>query len=82
MKIIILLISLVLIAFLFYQYINRSFTPNQDIGIEEGDTIIDTIDYAKDATAGVEVDTCLRLCNIDLEKMEACVARCYEQYQK
>ena len=82
MKILALLISLALVVFLFYQYINTSLTPDSDIGIKEGDTIIDTIDYAKDATAGVELDTCLRLCNIDLENMEVCVADCNKKYTK
>ena len=68
MRIIALLVSLALIGFLFYQYTSRSLRPNEELGIEEGDTIIDTIDYAKDATKGVELDMCLRACNIDFDK--------------
>jgi hypothetical protein len=80
MRILGLLISLVLIAFLFYQYINRSLLPDENIGIQEGDTIIDTIDYAKDATKNSELDACLRACAIDFDNMEVCQTNCNEKY--
>jgi len=76
MRIIGLLISLVLIVGLFYTYINSSLVLNEDLDIQEGDTIIDTIDYTKEATSQAELETCLRLCNIDLDRLEVCQREC------
>ena len=81
MRIIALLISLTLIAFLFYQYTTRSLRPNENIGIQEGDTILDAVNYAKDATKESELQSCLRLCAIDLENTEDCQAGCNEKYK-
>lgn len=74
------IISLAIVAFLFYQYMSRSMTPNEDLGIQEGDTIIDTVNYARDATRTFELDNCLRACSINLDNIENCQIDCEQKY--
>lgn len=83
MRLIVILISLVIIVFMFFIYVNKSLAPvpeslnlEEDINISQDDTIFDTIDYAKDASDQAILQTCLRLCVGNADNIEDCQAEC------
>lgn len=80
MRILTLVISLAIVAWLAYITVNRIMTSDKNIGIEEGDTIIDTVDYAKDAVNAANLSACLRLCGVDFATEEDCQAECNKKY--
>lgn len=80
MRVIILVISIAIIAFLFYQISNRDLPQATGPEFNENDTIFDVPDYAKDVVSGAELQNCLRLCAVDPENMETCQADCQTKY--
>ncbi len=80
MRIIILLISLVIVAFLFYFYFSRSFSGSEDLNLNQGDTIIDTINYAQEAKETSDLQNCLERCVLDLESINTCQDACHKEF--
>lgn len=84
MRLIVILISLAIIVFMFFIYVNKSIAPvqenldlgNNNIEVSADDTILDTVDYARQATDNAQLQTCLRLCAGNLDNIEACQADC------
>lgn len=81
MRILILLISLAIVVFLFYQYISHPLVNNSDLVPANVDTPSETVNYARDATKKVELQDCLRLCTISEDQdIDTCQADCQDRF--
>lgn len=81
MRILGLIISLAIIAFLAYFMAERVIAPTENTTIKDGDTIFDTVEYAEEVKTSAELSACLRLCEIELERQVICKSECAEKYK-
>ena len=84
MRILVLIISIAIIGWLFYKYINQNI--NQDVqtdtglNINEDATILGMPDYARDSLSSAQLKECLHICDINLDAVENCQENCWQKY--
>lgn len=84
MRLIILIISIAIIGWLFYKYINQNINQgvpaDTGLNINEDATILDVPDYARDALSSAQLKECLHICDINLDALGNCQENCQQKY--
>ena len=81
MRIILFIITLAIIAFLFVQYMGKSWWAKPELAPQGIDTPQGTVDYAQDATREFQYNNCIYLCDVteDIDKKE-CKQDCEQDF--